>query len=582
LVGGVYSLAGLLRAAGRVEDATDLELSLSRLRRGLVEAETAQRGYLASGDGRFLAIYQHYHAEARAYLAPGRELERLNRAVRASFDELDATRAAYDHGLRGSALAASMQRGTEALDAVREQVDEAESEEARVGAERQHGEAAKARWTLALSGAALLVFAVVVVAMVMQRRRYLREAELHQRIEGLLEAARRDLDAMTRLHHALQDSEERFRLAFEYSPIGKALVDLDDRILRVNTAFCRIVGGEGLTGREFEALHHPEDREAGRALRAGLLRDGVASEARALRFLRSDGSIVETHLRGASVRDRDGRPRYLVIQIEDLAERKRAERARELGETIQLAERFIAILGHDLRNPLSAIQMAAAHMKSSRSEDATWCLDRIQSCARRMTAMVSQLLDLTRARLGTGIEVNRVASDLAEIITGAVEELRLVYPGRDIRCDLSSRAKGEWDPDRLAQVVSNLVGNALEHGDHGRAVEVSLEASPRGVELEVRSSGAPIPAELLPTIFDPFRRGGRTTGKGLGLGLFIARQIVAAHGGTIGVESTEERGTRFTVSLPYTAVEPASEAGLIDEGSIRYQLPLAPSDAITE
>ena len=175
-----------------------------------------------------------------------------------------------------------------------------------------------------------------------------------------------------------------------------------------------------------------------------------------------------------------------------------------------------------------------------------------------MTNMVAQLLDLTRARLAGGLTVERRPIDLSNVVADAVAELRLVYPTRIVECTISQDITGCWDADRMSQVVSNLVGNALQHGTPERAVEVRLVPKESEVVLEVQSFGNPIAPDLLPRVFDPYRRG-KTAGKksqGLGLGLFITQQIVHAHGGQIDVRSTATEGTRFTVTLPRG--EPAS------------------------
>jgi signal transduction histidine kinase len=180
--------------------------------------------------------------------------------------------------------------------------------------------------------------------------------------------------------------------------------------------------------------------------------------------------------------------------------------------------------------------------------------------AERMGTMVNQLLDLTRVRLGGGIAIRTRPTDLAEVATTIVEELRLANPASEIRCSLSS-TRGEWDADRLSQVFSNLVANALQHGDPSRAVEVRLAPADGGATFEVRNFGETIPPETIPFIFDAYRRGrAERTGQGLGLGLFISRQIVLAHAGRIEVSSSPESGTLFRVLLPSCTAGPVANA----------------------
>jgi len=178
---------------------------------------------------------------------------------------------------------------------------------------------------------------------------------------------------------------------------------------------------------------------------------------------------------------------------------------------------------------------------------------RIADSAARMSEMVSQLLDLTRVRLGRGLPMSLGEADLGRICDEAADELEQVNPTRRIERDFSGDLKGRWDADRLIQVVSNLLDNALQHGDTRGVVRLAASASPPGsVTLEVHNIGPPIPPEMMPTLFQPFRHGSgeRPDGSSLGLGLFIAHTIVVAHGGSIEVESSEESGTCFSVRLP--------------------------------
>ena len=258
-------------------------------------------------------------------------------------------------------------------------------------------------------------------------------------------------------------------------------------------------------------------------------------------------------------------------------ERARATTTRKLADETQrrefaesesrFAEMFVGILGHDLRNPLNAILMTA-RLLERRAEVDKKITDRIVSSAQRMSNMVGQLLDLTRSRLGGGITVMKTPVDLTATISEIVDELRSARPGRDIRWISPGDTPAVVDADRMGQVVSNLLGNALEYGDPTQPVTVSLCCDGGGddaVELTVHNLGPCIPGDLLPVIFDPFRRttarGQRS--RGLGLGLFISQQIVAAHGGTIDVCSSASEGTTFTVRLPRANQISTAGAGLV-------------------
>jgi two-component system sensor histidine kinase/response regulator len=167
-----------------------------------------------------------------------------------------------------------------------------------------------------------------------------------------------------------------------------------------------------------------------------------------------------------------------------------------------------------------------------------------------MTRMVEDMLDLTRAGLAGGIPLNRTKADLAAVVDRVVQELRSAHPARPIDVTIDGDVTGEWDIDRLQQIASNLIANAIQHGDKDCAVAVRLSGvSPDAIAFSVANPGV-IPADVLPGIFDPFRSGRDGQMDGLGLGLYIARQIAVAHDGDIAVESTPAVGTTFTVTLP--------------------------------
>ena len=231
-------------------------------------------------------------------------------------------------------------------------------------------------------------------------------------------------------------------------------------------------------------------------------------------------------------------------QIAIAVDRDSSERFREL---------FIGILGHDLRNPLNAVLMAQHLLMETAPEAERRLLTRLGSSAKRMERMITQLLDFTRARSGGGIALLREPSDLSAICAQAVEELKTSNPERRIEMTVTGDAHGLWDMDRMAQVFSNLIANAVTYGSREMAVEINLAATTSEVACSVRNFGPPIPPDFLPYLFDPFRRATYAKSaatQGLGLGLFICQQIVAAHGGKTLVESSEAQGTLFTVTLP--------------------------------
>jgi PAS domain S-box-containing protein len=232
----------------------------------------------------------------------------------------------------------------------------------------------------------------------------------------------------------------------------------------------------------------------------------------------------------------------------------------ELEQAVRFNEMFTAILGHDLRNPLAGI-MATAEMAVRRPEGERFLepLGRIVASGRRMARMIDQLLDFTRARLGTGIPLVTKHIDLLPLARQVLDELAIAHPDWKFRLDRAGDTQGIWDDDRLCQIVSNLVGNAVQHGIAEHGVNVHIDGtSPDAVHLRVRNMGT-IPEELMARIFDPMTGGERRREKshGLGLGLFISQQIAKAHGGYVDVASTEGEGTTFRVLLPRVALHGA-------------------------
>jgi PAS domain S-box-containing protein len=245
---------------------------------------------------------------------------------------------------------------------------------------------------------------------------------------------------------------------------------------------------------------------------------------------------------------RTSEPIAYTAVAHDLTEQKR---------NWELRERVLGIIGHDLLNPLSAILMAASALRDDPSMPGRHA-NRILNSAHRIESIISDLLDLTQARVGGGIAITRAPTDAHALCRRILEELQAVNPGREIRFTPKGEADGPWDADRLEQVVSNLVSNALQYGPPGTAIDVDSRGTATDWTFSVHNSGDPIPPDVLPHIFDPFKRGravaeasrGR---RNLGLGLFIARELVLAHQGTIEVTSSAGAGTRFVVRLPRAA-----------------------------
>lgn len=254
-----------------------------------------------------------------------------------------------------------------------------------------------------------------------------------------------------------------------------------------------------------------------------------------------DGSVRHVQITSSVLFEESPAGRKFVhtrCYTQDVTERKRLEQARN---------RFVSILGHDLRNPLSSISLAADQLLrvTDLPERHRATVERIARSAGRMSRMIVDLIEFARC-LGDQMPLRRQEVDLGELVQRIVEEVRQAHPAAAIEVARAGDLRGRWDPDRLAQALSNLLVNAVQHGEP--PVRVRAYDSGADVTLEVSNPGPPIPGEAMKDIFEPFSH---TTGTdGLGLGLFIVSEIVAAHQGAIDVRSTAEDGTTFTSRWP--------------------------------
>lgn len=222
---------------------------------------------------------------------------------------------------------------------------------------------------------------------------------------------------------------------------------------------------------------------------------------------------------------------------------------------------LLGVLGHDLRNPLGAIRGSAQYLLLTDTLDGlqTKAVSRILNSTHRMRDMVGDLLDFTRTRLGDGLPLTLGAGNLGEVCRQVVDELEAFHPGRSLHLHCSGELSGWWDTRRIGQLVSNLASNAIHHGQPDKPVTVVVCGDAEAVTVTVHNEGLPIATQARRTLFEPLKRASLQAGEsregasGLGLGLYIARQIALAHGGSIEVESSEGRGTAFTARLPRQA-----------------------------
>jgi signal transduction histidine kinase len=294
-----------------------------------------------------------------------------------------------------------------------------------------------------------------------------------------------------------------------------------------------------------------EEHGAGRA-ESGFSMEQMVSEYRALR-----ASVIRLWTRAKGElepADVDDLTRFNEAIDQSLAESV----TRYTEELDHSKEMFLAILGHDLRTPLGVVFTSARFMlETGELEEPHLTLTtRISRSSTRMVHLVGDLLDFTRSRLGGGIPIVRAPMNMGKAVHDVVDEMSAAHPDRVIHVDARGELQGNWDCPRISQVISNLLGNALEHGAEGTDVTVEMGDDDDGVTIAVHNAGAAIPADRLNGIFNPMKprepdgkAAAGPTGN-LGLGLYIAERIVHAHAGTIVVDSSQEGGTTFTVHLP--------------------------------
>ena len=361
-----------------------------------------------------------------------------------------------------------------------------------------------------------------------------------------------------RLHEELESSERRFRVALADTHVS---LFEKDRDLRFRWVYNPMFGLDPakLIGKGDEATVGPEAAAYVEARQRQVLETGepIREEIR----VQPAGEVRHLLAHVEPLRGPSGDIVGLTGAVADVTEQKRVQEA--LADALAFRERMLGILGHDLRNPLSAVVVGLSLLRrrADLAEDAREQVNRIDRAAKRMLEMIETLLDFSESRFKGSLPIAPVTADLHEVARAVMEELRAANPGREIELTTRGDGRSRCDPARMAQVVSNLVGNALVHGARDEPVRVSIAGDADELSLAVSNGGTPIPAELLPVLFEPFRQGpgcrDASRARGLGLGLYIAKQIVTAHGGEIDVRSTAESGTTFTVRVPRSL---ASEA----------------------
>lgn len=268
----------------------------------------------------------------------------------------------------------------------------------------------------------------------------------------------------------------------------------------------------------------------------------VAGEYRALR-----ASVLRLWVAQAGVRSTDFQD---MLRFNEAIDQALVESIAAFSAEVERSRNLmLGMLGHDMRNPLNAILLTATYLNRAKaSPEVLDASERLRRSANRMRVLLDELVDFSRTRLGVGIRVKREPTDLEVVANEEIGLIRTAFPDARVELFTSGEATGSWDANRIHQVLGNLVTNAIKHGAESPVV-VRLEAGSDEVVFSVENEGEPIASEHLATIFEPLNRGGKDDDEGLGLGLYIAQQIVVAHEGHIEV-SSEGTTTRFRVALP--------------------------------
>ncbi len=368
-----------------------------------------------------------------------------------------------------------------------------------------------------------------------------RAGKLRQAHEAQLAAANQVLRQQQAPPRAARDLGR----LLEDAPLGVLVLDAADGIVASNRLGNVLLGRDPKrVGESFPDLLPAEARAS---WRASIAEDPAAR----IRMVLEAGNARLLDLTASRVDEGGGPPERLVFLADVTAERERGALLEQLQATGRFREQFIGILAHDLRSPLQSISMTTRLLLKNAEGSNLRPLARISASAERMSRMIGDVLDFTRTRLGGGLPLHPVLVDLAALCRQLLEELEVTAPDRAIRLDLRGDVSGRWDSDRLHQLLGNLLGNALRYGPPESEIRLTVAGTAEAVRIEVHNRGEPISAELLPDIFEPFQRAtSETRSGGLGLGLYIVREIVRAHGGTASVQSTAAAGTCFTVLLP--------------------------------
>jgi len=361
-----------------------------------------------------------------------------------------------------------------------------------------------------------------------------------------------EITEQRRIEESLRTSEERLRLALEAGAVGTWEEIVGTERLIADSRFLALCGlrpNLQPSIREFMSIVHPDDREYVLRERQQVLDEGgeFEFEFRVIGQVDQKTRWVECHGKRLDSGDGSGHKRVIGV-LRDSTRRHQADEFRKLAA---------GVIAHDLRSPLSAIKMASQMIEREALPPSA--VHKIQVVVRtvdRMVNMGQRLLLYSQAQFGGGLSLERGFTDLEQICAEAISDVQVAHPGSQIHFEAEGDCRGVWDRTRLAEVASNLVGNAVKHGQPGQPIYVVARGEGDQVALRVHNFGTPIPTESIPALFEPFHRAQKQRGSAedsFGLGLYIVREIIAAHGGTVEVSSSAAAGTTFVVRLPRDA-----------------------------
>ncbi len=357
--------------------------------------------------------------------------------------------------------------------------------------------------------------------------------------------------------------QENFDDFFEMSLAGFIIADTEGMIIRANAKFANWIGSspDELKGKRFSDLLSIGGRIYYETHLWPLLRMQGFFDEILLELYSSNGNKLRVLIHAYERRNSDGKPyfiRYTILKASDrlqyeqnLQEAKKTVEKELITqmELVSLREQLIAVLGHDLRNPLSAIVMSIELLAQSTSDDDAVLLATLKQSSSRMAELVNNIMDFARTRLGQSIVLKRQDVLLQPVLQQVVDELKLIYPTREIISSIEITKPVNCDPYRIAQLVSNLLANAFTHGAVNSPVYLHAIQENNNLKISVTNSGIPIPANLQEVIFTPYTRdASHASQNGLGLGLYISSEIAKAHNATLSFVSNE-KGTCFFLNL---------------------------------